>query len=507
MKKINRTKLVFAALPVIFIALLLFMRWNEYGRSYKSLANWGNELERYSETAYYSNRAKNIISKWQKACNNPDNINDSNSTFLHFDLEKNAIWLEDNGQVKNENYINLPEQTFWVLSYTSFSKTIELPKRIILRTMKIKQEFAGQFVLSTDTRYRPYCFIFNNKTNTSGSIFQNTLLPVSINSQPTIDYTSFIINEDDYNQYKDFLFETSSEQYIEKETSKQTAFKENKSKWLDIEKYLYMEIDGQVLNSGFELDSLELEAGPDYTGAYAIIRGSGESVIHKYLGLGASRKNVQSYFKIDYLGNDTWYAGTAPHPKRKLESDRKLNLEFLIFPEEQISRSQYRKYIKLGRRVQQSDDFLSSKWKASLPNGITIEIIGIKSDIEPDIWWGPDGSALEFPDYFQIEPINQYDNVTLVAWQIKLPEKKEGKQMFFDLKGVKDTRTVEARDKYGNVENVFISFFDNPLQKTDFRIGIKESDGVTRIANFNNISLIPGKEQGFEIEVEETGDK
>ena len=510
MKKISRIKLLFVALPVIVITLFLFMRWNEYSRSYKSIINWGNGLQRYSETIYYSNRVKRIITKWQDACKNSDNKEDSNNTFLHFDLGKNTIWLEEQGQMKKYNCIELPEHTTWKMKYSWAKGSVILPKNIILRTLKNNQQFAGQFFLYTDTRYRPYCFIFNIQTCSSGSFLQGTIIQnfnaSSINPPNAVDYTEFIISEENYKIFKNSVSEINSGQSIEKETPEQITLEENKLKWFDIEKYLYMEIDGQVKNAGYELNSLEVEAGPDYTGAYAIIKGSGESAvhtIHKLFDLAGGSKTVRAYLQIDNIGDGIWYAKTKPHPKRKLESDRKLNLEFLIFAEEQIPRSQYKKYIDKGRRLPQLEDLLSTKWNASLPNGTYIEIIGIRDGNEPDKWWGPDGSIRELPNNFRIEPINKFDDTTLVMWRIKLPEKKEGKQMVFDFDSVKDIGTVQILNRYGIGQNIMYSVLDNSIQKTNFRIEINDNDNVSDIVIFKNISLIPGKDQGYKVEYEE----
>jgi hypothetical protein len=509
MKKINRIKLIVAALPVSVILLLLFFNWYQSCQSYKSLSNWGKGLSRYSEQAYYNNKLRNIITKWQKAANNPNgSIKDSNSTFLHFDLEQNAVWLEENGQVKIEDYIDLPEQTTWALQYSSLLPTINLPKRVILRTLKVNQILTGQFFLSTETRYSSYCFVFDNKIFSGGpfprgSIIQN-LSPASNNPQVSIDYTSLIISEEEYKKYKDSLAKTNPEQSGEQanETPETKALEENKAGWLKAEKLLYMEIDGQILNAGYELNSLEVEAGSDYTGACAIMEARGENAIHRYLHLDGS-KTVRAYLKIDYLGDNIWYAGTAPHPARKLETDSKLNLEFLIFPEEQISRSQYRKYIKQGRRLQQSESFPTAKWKAALPDGVVIEILGIRDSNNPDKWWGPDGSALEFPDYFKIESVKADENTSQIAWQIKFPENRGIRQTFFVPEGAKDTRSVAAHDRYGNTESVMISVYDSSLEKISFSIGTQASGQTSEYANFNNVSLVPGRNEGFNIEAGE----
>ena len=505
MKKINRIKLIFVALPVAVIALLLFLDFYRSTQSYKSLAGWGKGNLSNSESAYYSNKLRSIVTKWQKAGNDPDGIKDSNNTFLHIDLEKHAIWLEENGNVEAEDYCKIPfSSSNSVLFYPTIQKNVELPKRTILRITDPDQELGGQFNLNCG----PFQFMFDTKTFGGGP----SLLVrgpvyigpdyVSRRSQKADDYISFIVSEEAYNKYRNSIAQKQLDKSREKENgnSRQKALEENKARWFDMEKYLYMEIDGQVLNAGYELNSLEVGAGPDYTAAYAVIQGHGESVIHKYLDLGGGSKTVRAYLKIDYIGNNIWYAKAWPHPKRKLQSDRKLNLEFLIFPDEQISRSQYRKYIKQGRKIQQSESFPTAKWKAALPDGVVIEIIGVRDSNNPDKWWGPDGSALEFPDYFSIESINADENTSQIAWQIKFPENRAERQTFFVPEGAKDTRTVAVRDRYGNAESVMISVYDSSLEKISFSIGTQASGQTSQQVNFENVSLIPSRSLGFNIE-------
>jgi len=347
MKKISRIKLLFVLLPIIAITLLLIIRWNEYGKSYKSLANWGLGRAVTSERIYFCSRLQSIITKWQKAGNNTDDINDSNSTFLYIDLDKNAIWLEIDGQIDIANYSNLPENVTWQMN----DSEKKLPGRIILRTKKNNEQIKGAIYLMDNNNPNNMFFGFDTDIYTSSDINRGRSNPFDLYS-PNISL--LIVHKSEYQQNKEFIPEGSLGQIKTNEDSEKTALQENKTRWFEAEKLLYMEIDGQIQNSGYQLDSLEMEPSPDYKSAYAIIQGHGKSIIHRLLGLGGGSKTIQAYLKIDYLGYDIWYAKTAPHPTHKLESDRKLNLEFLVYADEQIPRSQYKKYIKQGRKLQQS---------------------------------------------------------------------------------------------------------------------------------------------------------
>ena len=101
------------------------------------------------------------------------------------------------------------------------------------------------------------------------------------------------------------------------------------------------------------------------------------------------------------------------------------------------------------------------------------------------------------PDYVHIEPINDLKDITFVAWQINLPEKKEGKMINFEFDSVKDIQTVSVPDRYGMFENVIISVFDKSQEKTDFKIIIKDDYETIEYIAFKNITLIKGEDQGF----------
>ena len=347
MRKISRIKLNFAALPVIIIILLFFMRWNEYSRSYKSLANWGKGNVRTSEIVYFSNRVRSVVTKWQKACNDEGNIKDPNTTFLHIDLGKNAIWLEENGHIDDDNYINLPENITWQLN----DSAKKLPEGIILRTKRANEEIKSAFFLLYINNLYKMFFGFDTRQFQSVYFNRGTATPFSLEA-PNIG--SLIVSQEEYHKNKDLISEANIDQSNENKDSEKTVLQENITRWLKAEKYLYMEIDEQIQNAGYELSSLEVQIGPDYTAANAIIEAHSESILNKYLNTDWGNITVRAYFKIDYLGDGIWYAKTSPHPKSKLQTDAKLDLEFLIFPFEQITRSQYKKYIKQGRKLQQS---------------------------------------------------------------------------------------------------------------------------------------------------------
>ena len=325
--------ILFSLTIILFYVLDLY----QSRKSYKTLANWKTAKMGVSETAYYSKRIRNIITKWQQVCNSPDNIEDYYKTFLHIDLEKKAIWLEENGKVKKQNYTNLPEKYSWDLCYPGTSNQVIL-KKAILRTRRVYEEFTGCFTIRT----RYFSCFFDAKTFHIG---------FNLSGMQQTNISSLIISQEQYNQYEESIIEAKSDQSDENEDSEKIALQENISRWLEAEKLFYKEIEGQIINAGYEFDSIEITAGPDYTAAHAIITAHGENVLFKLLDLGGSSKTIRAYFKIDYLEDGIWYVRTAPDPKRQLKSDRKFNLEFLVFAQEQIPLSKYRKYIKQGRGI------------------------------------------------------------------------------------------------------------------------------------------------------------
>ncbi len=63
--------------------------------------------------------------------------------------------------------------------------------------------------------------------------------------------------------------------------------------------------------------------------------------------------------------------------------------------------------------------------------------------------------------------------------------------------------------KINGIKLIFAALpvFDNSLQKTSFRIGIKETENTSRYAVFKNISFVPGVDQGFKIESQDAQEK
>jgi hypothetical protein len=473
MRKISSIKLIFAALSVVVIVLLLYLHFSQSCKSYKSLAIWGQMGMGYSEQAYYTNKLRNIITEWQRAGKRIDT--NKNNTYLLIDLAKNAIWLEENGHVKNDYYFEFPKQNSWILNYSSPQKSIELPKRTILYIKEKEQQLTGQFYLYGVITKKTYYCSFDTITCSMDIPFPLSIRRIGPEFTNAQDYTSLIVSEEEYKKYKGSLAQTNPEQFDENETFRQKILEDHILKWLEIENYLHMEIVGQIQNAGYELRSLELRAGPDYTAANAIIEAHGESILNKYLNTDWGNKTVRAYFKIDYLGDGIWYAKTSPNPKLKLQSNKKFDLEFLIFPFEQIPRLQYKKYTKEGRKAQQPESFISSKWKITLPNNLIVKILGIRDTNNPDIWWGPDGKRFNSPLYFinKIPDTNETEKNLQIVWQIKWPENKTGGQPFFNPEGAKSTYGGNITDRYGNEEGVMISFYDTSNQKADLKVGIK----------------------------------
>ncbi len=73
------------------------------------------------------------------------------------------------------------------------------------------------------------------------------------------------------------------------------------------------------------------------------------------------------------------------------------------------------------------------------------------------------------------------------------------------MEGRRDTCGFEVRDRYGNrIEGELTApgyVFDKGRTSTNIKVIAETGAGESVLATFKNVSLVPGRNQGFEIEV------
>jgi len=156
---------------------------------------------------------------------------------------------------------------------------------------------------------------------------------------------------------------------------------------------------------------------------------------------------------------------------------------------------------------------IPSKWKVKLPNGATVQFIGIcENPSAGKQWWGPDGTPTDYVPYINTEaygPSRDDRKIYEMVWSVrfpKIPDGSNGGGTTTSLEGSMGSYGRSVRDKYGNrVQGNFSTggySFKNSRRKTTWKIGVKVGDGEYERVKFENISLVPGENQGFIIKIE-----
>lgn len=249
---------------------------------------------------------------------------------------------------------------------------------------------------------------------------------------------------------------------------------------------------------------MTLACGPDYTAASAELRAGRSGPLSALRGGPAIG---HAYLQIDCLGNDVWYARSMPHPQHPMPAALTLDLEFLISATGHIARAGKQSLLDEGRRRQQQIQAQPpSKWLANLPNGAVVEFVGLcwnPSGGKP--WWGPDGSPLGFVPYVNYERYarEQEDRTVYEILSRVHLQQHTSSSIRSAMEGVVGSYRGEIRDRYGNRIYTELASaghaFKKSMQETTLTVGARVNEGEFAWVTFKNISLVPGKDQGFEI--------
>ena len=523
MEKKTWLKLIFTAIFISAVATGVYLQWRPAAGDSGPLAGWGTGNLKASEKAYHKNRIENIIENWQNTRRNAERgekgrFKDSYKTHLVIDLDKQAMWIEDNGQIQQDNYTDFAPKMRWTLHHSTPQGSTELTgeTRLKIRGFNSRQQTPEQFYLvGTGRGIGNINFHFSNSGRGSGySSGPFVLQPYDSSAkEPEDSYGSLIVTDAEYQKYRDSIPPSDPNQLDGQnaKTQDQSVLDRNKANWLKVEKLLYGRIEKELVKAGLDIRNVKVEPGPDFSAAHAEVGARSSGVFRGMFG-GFYYGDI--YLKIDHLGNDIWYAKTAPDPKypaRVMSRRNQLDLEFLLCPTGDIPDSQRTELLEKGRKIQQI--FTSaelSKWKVTLPNGATAEFIGIcEHPSAGRQWWGPDGSPLEHAPYSNAETYvgpPEDRKMFEIAWRIKLPESLGGGTRHTGLEGARGSYHGQLRDRYGNriIDglNAGAYTFDKSRKKTTLNVGLKVGEGDFQHVKFKNISLVPGQNPGFKIEMQ-----
>lgn len=498
---------------VIFIiaavSLSLFLRWNKYS------PGWGKGDISISEASYCGNNMKHIIVNWMKTRDNANfrddgYYDDSYQSYLVFDLAKQAMWMEDNGRILKDNYMEFPAGMKWTFYHITPNGKTELTDRIILkyRGFDTKRQTQEAFFLVGTGRGKGYlnCQIYGHggEAGYNNNVFAMPQINFPSSTRNDL-FGSLIVSDEEYKKYRDSLTDLSLPQ-----SEQLSVVEQNKEAWNKIEKLLYKEIEKQVNAKGFKLNNISIKPGPDFSAANCKIDAQNNNKILQRIFGGISRLDMT--LKIDYLGNDTWYVKGKDDTGLNANQKSKYDLEFLVSAKNKIAKSQYNELLEKGRQIQKPFVIPESKWQTTLSNSMKIEFLGICEN--PSVgkkWWGPDGTVVDYVPYInnlEYDKTNANSKVYEFVWRITHRPANFGIATSFEQSNGSNQSIYN--DRYGlslwptNSLNIQTSGFDKSKTRTTFIIKLDQNNTNKQTVLFKNISLVPDQNQGFEIEVIES---
>lgn len=497
----------YALLPlVVALAVAVWLLWLRGEEAWSGGGpRWGRGPLKISERAYYMSHVSSTLA----AARYPgEQGGDSGLVYLVIDAAKKQIWIESNGRVVQEYHTDLPSGMDWRLYRSAPDGSAELApvSRFCLHARPTKRRFLPEQVWLVGTRGRQENMHFAFSSDASlrcgfdEGPWNATLMQwLSSASQALQDgsYESIVVNDADY--------EKARPQFTsDNPTPAQSAgMLERRAVWTRAETRLYQEVERQLSRKGLRLWNMEIKPGPGGTAAFGQYTAG-------YGGLRSVRRGSssgQAWLKMDYMGHDLWYARSAPNPLQPKPIKPHLELEYLVSVGEPIKPREAADVLAQGRKKQQRDLLPSSKWRAELPDGAGVELIGLCRNAGGySRWWGPDGSPLDYymlsSDYEPYEPLPGNRVMYEIAWHIQTPL-GIGLLTQASLEGSSGSYYRQIVDRYANPLGGGLQAgsyaFDKSQEKATLRVGVKSANGEYLWATFKNISLVPGSDQGFEV--------
>ncbi len=478
---------------------------------------WGGAILKVAERAYYEDRIETIIENWQHLARfgereiKTGRVAEPGFTCLVIDLAAKEMWIERDGKVLPEYHGELPKGMTWKLRHCGPHRNAELasPARFRVRGLfSDRQPQERMFLVGQSDRTGFLEFSFNSSDRGRGhgsrTWTPNLAFAFPFDREDEEGrYGSIVVSDAEYAEAKaGFSADTARP-----EGDEASELRENRAAWTRIEKRLYQEIDRHVEAEGFELRRLEVTCGPDRSAASAELRAGRSGLLSGLRGDPSSR---QAYLKIDLLEDDVWYVKSAldsRHPMPTAMRHRfELELEFLVSAAGAVPKERRANLLEQGRAKQAETPQSPSKWRVTLPNGATVEFVGIcESPSGGKDWWGPDGSRLEYVPYVNCErycrPLEDR-SIYEIAWRVTMPPAgKSGTSS--SLEGSVGSYGRQIHDRYGSTIREGLHAqgyaFEKSRKTTTLRLGVSVDEGEREWVRFENISLVAGEDPGFEI--------
>jgi hypothetical protein len=439
-------------------------------------------------------------------------------TFLVLDPERGEIWIEDRGHVLEEYHSELPARMTWAVYHDAGNGANSLGGvvRLKYRGSDLHRHHP-EIVWLAGQRTKEY-LAFHLTDHDLGTSHTRDGGPFRPYHGPTPRkpgvryYGSFLVSEAEYEQARASWADASRDTRSSRRLLT-TALDENKAAWAKVRRKLYQAIEGQVNQTGYRLRHLQVRPGPDYSAAHARMQVDRAGIIRNLLGRTWS---LDPYLMIDYLGNDIWYAQIVPNPQVLAPPPHRPNPagellpEFLVSAEQAIPPAARRAGLEKGRARQREYTESQNRWTVTLANGAVVRFLGIgeyPSSGKP--WWGPDGRPIDYAPCFPPDPENRSAGGGRgfeFAWRVQHPEidKPQGLSVQHRFEGGSAFSTIPYCDRYGVVPqdgHHESCLFARSQEKTTLTIDTKLNDQGLCTVKFKNLALVPGQDQGFEIEV------
>ncbi|MBL7153024.1 MAG: hypothetical protein ISS79_04860 [Phycisphaerae bacterium] len=388
-----------------------------------------------AEWHYHGRLIRRVVQKWQNSAGIHRGTKDSHKPYLIIDTNEPAIWIEDAGRIRKDARMRLPASMKWRLYHRApkSDKTLSGLIRLRFAQRLVAEQF---YLVGTDGTPCYLSILFGPGTSSqygfSRWAFKKMPSSYQWQDEPQEQGRSVIVSEDEYERNTALIQSQSAAATSRTQPHEQVppVVRQNEARWLAVEKELYLEIERQFSALGYNLTGLRVYEGPAMTAGLARAEGRKLGWIDKiYKSRRTDWKTSQVDLKIDYLGDDVWYAVSDPN-RRSWIRDKCLDVEILVKAEGTLSRKKRKEWIRKGRMAAKIRPEQPSPWRATLDNGISVELIGIcfcPSDGRE--WWGPDGSILDYIPYYISTTYRHgpderaYDFAYKVIWPDGMPQR------------------------------------------------------------------------------------
>ncbi len=463
-----------------------------------------------SERGYILGRAARLLEKWQstraelytRRGEQPPPYN----VYLVVDLHEPAMWIERDGQVWEGWRLRLLDKLNWTMRRQFVGATEPLPtlSRFKIRGRSTAPEMTEN--VSLIGYMADSCVRFTIKP--SGEVVQERgsgaaplmLPPISTSQQKAggESYPSIVVSDAEY------LASSPSPEGTNVAAGGETGpdgepswLAQNRSDWRAVEAKLYREIERQVGGGGLRLRQINVEPGPDFHAGHAEIqaRRSGlSSFLH-----GSHVPEIA--LNIEFLGEGVWYAWSVPGRRLVPRAVKGIDLEFVVPAADELPGDEA-KWIARGR-AKQSEPRMPTPWVVVLANGARLEFLGVcRAPSLGRKWWKPDGSPLEGCPY--ISTRTSLSGRDREWFEIAMRTIRSGgiSSQRCQVTGNKGSGSYACEDRYGwRLRDVRSEqyLFPEGQETTTVRVGLGQDRQNMEWVEFRNVSLVPGRDFGFEI--------